>query len=549
MVPTAQLPRSNPENNGPESKPKRTRRSAPKSRRGCRTCKIRHEKCDEKRPSCTQCTNTSRTCDFIETNPISSKTLTRWDQQNAVVAQPCKALVSEASFEVQNLDYFRNVCTKSFCEFAKDGIWQNIVLQQILTQDCVRYGAAAVAALHRALAFPDLRTISPTGTSIQKNAFANYTKAVKLLMKSLANDSATCELACVASVLFMSFEVFRGNDSGAVIHIEAGTRILKSISSSSCTGKISDNFNHIMRTFSRIDIQASTFSTDYVAKVLIPPVVPNRFSDLLEAREVLDAIVALMFSFIFPDPHLIQAPHKSLPEIPLPQYLAEHVAHIVDLLGSWSFKFEPFAAINSIRFTPQDHIGATILRISHLTAWIFNQTYYNSLQTSYDQYNPRFLHILELATAVIESSAGIIGHGGLRVVFDIGIIQPLYFLTLRCRDHSIRIRAITLLEKSGREGVWDGMSMAAIARFVMKKEEEGLSICHEDQNTSNKIPEEKRLHRIWLQFFRLERRVTIKAARKRSGGDWELIEGETECWGPVSEVGDQELASVETLFD
>jgi len=405
-----------------------------------------------------------------------------------------------------------------------------------------------VAAMHRSLAFPALGTHSYEGVSIRKNAFANYTKAIELLATSLANNSASFELACVASVLFMSFEVFRGNDSGAVMHIDAGTRILKSISPSSLVARRSDGLNHILRTFTRIDIQASTFSTDYVANALIPPVVPATFTVLLEAREVLDAITALMFSFISPDPDHIVVPYRTLPELPLPPWLADQVLHITNLLDSWSSKFEPFAAVNSIRFKPQDHANATTLRISHLTSWIFIQTYHNMYQTSYDHYTPQFLHILELATAAMEFSAEKNCHGGMRVAFDIGTIQPLHFLALRCRDRSIRRRAIALLEQAGREGVWDGVSMAAIARFVMEKEEENLPAFDENQNESGEIPEHKRLHRIWLQFFRCERRASIKAARRRIDGEWEFIEGETECWGPESEAGEQELAVVETIF-
>ena len=479
---------------------------------------------------------------------MSSKTLCRWDLQSLIVTQPSRALVSDASFEVQNLDYFRNVCVESFSDFFKDDLWQNFILQQILTQDCIRHGAAAVAALHRSLAFPTLDSQSSKGTSIQKNAFANYTKAIKLLATSLANNSASFELACVACVLFMSFEVFRGNDTGAVVHIEAGSRILKDFASASFAGRSSDDLKYILRAFSRIDIQASTFSTDYITQALIPPVVPATISNNLEAREVLDAIIALMFSFIFPNPNLMEVPHRTLPEIELPQYLADRVLHITDLLDSWSIKFERFAAINSIRFGPQEHASATALRIAHLTAWVYIHTYHNMYQTSYDKFNPQFLHIIELVTAIMEFSAGKNNHGGMRVAFDIGIIQPLYFLALKCRDRSIRRTAIALLEKSGREGVWDGISMAAIARFVMEKEEECLPAWDDDQNINDDVPEEKRLHRIWLQFLRLKKKVTIKAARKTLGGEWELIEGEAECWGPESDIGEQELDIVETIF-
>ena len=46
-----------------ENKPKRTRKSHPKTRSGCLTCKIRRKKCGEEKPACLRCTNTGRKCD------------------------------------------------------------------------------------------------------------------------------------------------------------------------------------------------------------------------------------------------------------------------------------------------------------------------------------------------------------------------------------------------------------------------------------------------------------------------------------------------------
>lgn len=46
-----------------EEKPKRTRKSHPKTRTGCLTCKIRRKKCGEEKPACLRCTSTGRKCD------------------------------------------------------------------------------------------------------------------------------------------------------------------------------------------------------------------------------------------------------------------------------------------------------------------------------------------------------------------------------------------------------------------------------------------------------------------------------------------------------
>ncbi|KAJ9604071.1 hypothetical protein H2200_011594 [Cladophialophora chaetospira] len=45
---------------------KRQRRWAPKTRTGCKTCKIRRKKCDEKRPSCSRCLKDKFPCDGYE---------------------------------------------------------------------------------------------------------------------------------------------------------------------------------------------------------------------------------------------------------------------------------------------------------------------------------------------------------------------------------------------------------------------------------------------------------------------------------------------------
>jgi len=94
----------------------------------------------------------------------------------------------------------------------------------------IRYAALAVAAVHRSLAFPNLEDTTQKLVSTRRDALTNYIKAIQLLASSLANDNISRELACVGSMLFISFEVLRGNEGGGcMVHIEGAFQILKTL--------------------------------------------------------------------------------------------------------------------------------------------------------------------------------------------------------------------------------------------------------------------------------------------------------------------------------
>lgn len=132
-----------------------------------------------------------------------------------------------SSYEVQNIDYFRNVCIDNFSGVFRDDMWERNILQYMEAHPSLRYAAIAVAAVHRTLAFPELSSSLGQLVSCHQEAFASYAKAVRILASSLVDDHASRELACIASVLFATFEVLRGNDQGSMLHLEAAFGILK----------------------------------------------------------------------------------------------------------------------------------------------------------------------------------------------------------------------------------------------------------------------------------------------------------------------------------
>ena len=241
------------------------------------------------------------------------------------------------------------------------------------------------------------------------------------------------------------------------------------------------------------------------------------------------------------DPH--NCIPRTLPIVPLPHDISQRADEIECLLLTWRNSFDSFLACNT-SLAQRDLIAATQLQISHHTAKISIATYYNFFQCSYDHYLPQFITIVESAASIIEYFKASPNHGGLRVAFYIGIIQPLHFLTLKCRDRKLRRQAIALAEQAGREGVWDGVSTAAVLRWIVAKEEENMPPYHDEtygaELSGTGVPDERdRLHRICVEFYRLERKAMIKGMRRLDEGGWEEVVGQTDCWGPQKDVGEE----------
>lgn len=57
---------------------------------------------------------------------------------------------------------------------------------------------------------------------------------------------------------------------------------------------------------------------------------------------------------------------------------------------------------------------------------------------------------------------------------EISTVEALYYTAIKCRDKVLRRRALDLLKGAGREGVWDGGTMARVAGCVVGVEEEAV---------------------------------------------------------------------------
>ncbi|RWQ94965.1 hypothetical protein C8Q69DRAFT_498780 [Paecilomyces variotii] len=193
------------------------------------------------------------------------------------------------------------------------------------------------------------------------------------------------------------------------------------------------------------------------------------FSTTSEARVLLDSLTERALKFI----RLTKSGQDC--SLTTTELLGEQT-HITTALDNWSRQFERLT--RSKRIKRSDSRGPLILKVQYLVARIWLKTCLSPDEMVFDNHISDFEEIISIATTFINDettnhqkkesndSCGIF-------CGEMGIISPLYYTALKCREPILRRKAINLISSyHRREGMWDGILYAKVAEFVMVMEEE-----------------------------------------------------------------------------
>lgn len=114
---------------------------------------------------------------------------------------------------------------------------------------------------------------------------------------------------------------------------------------------------------------------------------------------------------------------------------------------------------------------SAVIWISYLIIYITLSTCLEPDESSYDTFQPLFERIVEQAELILKACVDGTLIERKRFSFEMNVIQPLYFTSLKCHDSTLRHHAISLLKMSGQEGVWDGEMLGMVAKYVAEHEE------------------------------------------------------------------------------
>ncbi|KAL3418136.1 hypothetical protein PVAG01_09851 [Phlyctema vagabunda] len=523
------------------------RKSGPRSKTGCTTCKQRRVKCDETKPECVRCQNLGRDCGgYAPEAPEEASKVTvpipiHPRPMSVISYNPSGALPVGDAIEQR---YFQRFCDKTAEEIcgAFDGaFWTEKVLQLCHHDAPIRHGVIALGALARSLEISS----SPTRLSLSgyphidhrnldehhRFAVRQYGLAISSLRAILLDGRRHLRTSLTSCVLFMTFEALQGAYEGAVIHLRGGSRLLgdwrtaraggKSRLSQDSLSEIQDDMiDDLGRMFARLDLQSlfmpppcpGSFMIARMDPNPVPDlhgeniVVPETFSNMHEAREFWDFLMAGIGQF-----HRKSLYYHNLEpeELKSPRILRQHEIYTTQLV-QWRTAFQEVYQ-REVPHGSSRSEESIMLSLYYDIATILLASSLEHSEMVYDEYTHLFQEIVTEAQHLLIADSST---NTARFTLDLGTILPLAFTATKCRDRRIRRQAVALLwSRARREGLcFDTIAIARICAWITCIEGQGVP------DDAEMIPESARVTTSNVKFNPDERWFWIEVTYVKK--DW-----------------------------
>lgn len=298
----------------------------------------------------------------------------------------------------------------------------------------------------------------------------------------------------------MCFEFLQGNEAGASLHLASGLQIVRSIhdgtiplgihGTSASRGSLKDD---VLQVFATMDMHAATWLgvKDFgLPKIPIVPSMDQRYiypspaKDFSSLEEAAISIISQM-NQIFLFQRSFSSAEKWDPTSKTFLDAFTERERLSAQLEQWPTAFELLLVQLRESLSPEDlHLVGVMSMNYKLAHIILRATLETDEAKKYAELEPEFAQIVALATSLLESGAPIDKNkpsslpldfpkhkpsvpGGSTSVFQfvVGLIAPLYYTAIKCRNRTIVHEAMALLSLTPwREGAWDSVAMARIAQ-------------------------------------------------------------------------------------
>lgn len=409
----------------------------------------------------------------------------------------------------------------------------------------IRYALLALSAQHEMTLYSvsvdrnnKHKSANPVRDALKVFSYNQYGKAIRRLNMILVDAVQKYDVlleTIFACLLLIVCEVLRGSDVAAQYHLDGAVRLISIPSIAKSQLLLADNNSNSNRSaispfgllkevsliFQQLDLQAAAFSgprvpispedigpiTQYTtpnhqgARITGPDVKSK--STIKELRESLLSIQVKIFRFI--DSKTVrECKYHSRSELPQNKEdemnaIQAMLENLLEQLEHWKTSFDIIFPISKEGSNPIRQCETIVMLLSYLTSYVLLSTSLSQDETAYDSHSATFARIIELSE--IFSQQQLAQETPLSFTYfsiDMKVVYPLYITALKCRDRTMRYRAIHLLSMCGREGVWDGRMMASIARSVIACEEgfaaKLVAMSETDDMAIDPIPERARIH-------------------------------------------------------
>ncbi|KAH7249214.1 hypothetical protein B0J15DRAFT_561547 [Fusarium solani] len=449
-----------------------------KVKTGCKTCKLRRIKCDEGKPSCSKCLSSGRLCagygiwDEGRASPIQCTSLSKLNT-------PIPSMASQE--EKGHFDFFRVIAASKLAGAFPSSFWESLVFQASSSELVVLHGASALGAAYKSRAQTICdgmlqNHISAAAANRQDQGFAirQYAKVLDMLQMQLPRtEKRLLRNGLIVCILATAFELVQGNHKAAATHLKNGFILVRR--AQNCGYKVEPD---LAEPFTRAYMQSMLLEgsgslSGLTKEAWTPTEMPKAFGSFQQARHHLDALLigAVRLSEDFESDN-----YKCPGDI-------HQLATLERASSAWIRVYE--ASLQDL-LSQSNHrtiYGVFMLRMFHTMASIMISTALAPHECISDKHSEQFASIIDQTLKMWNMNGFAVGGPfeghrsvtGPRVTFDLGIISPLYYTAVKCRNPRLRRQAIGLLTVAPyREGIWSSVVVAKIARVVVNMEEDGF---------------------------------------------------------------------------
>ncbi|KAI3317260.1 hypothetical protein HD806DRAFT_551001 [Xylariaceae sp. AK1471] len=449
------------------SRPNPIRKGGQRSRRGCRTCKARHIKCDEARPGCQRCLQMGLACGGYSTTDGDQR-LINFMNASPITAYAIPFRIPGSQQDRRLLHYFCVRGADDLSGHLSSDFWTRLVLQYSHHYVSVRQAVVALSCAHQ-----NYTTADDICSSSPADAMAQYSRAMRSLRKYMSagidsKEAVSAVVPLICSVIFFCFENTQGNTEAALQHLNSGVAILvrhKENEKRTQNDEDRENVDLLEQILTRLDLQASMF--DDGLKTLAFSI----FKTIDNAQADLTRLQSWMLQFLISNNIF-----KFWSENDLPDDAKLEKKAIEKAYTEWNDKFDRLLHTqkSQVGKTLQDTDSITILRIHY---YIFQLLLSNNFP-----YDPSVFsgssesansYTLNKILDLVESTPQARGDRSRSLGAETGIIPPLFLIVMKCTDPVIFNRALTLLlnTKGSREGLFNSHVVAEIAmRFASQSQ-------------------------------------------------------------------------------
>ncbi|KAE8154224.1 hypothetical protein BDV25DRAFT_136150 [Aspergillus avenaceus] len=448
---------------------RRRRTGNKKSRLGCRTCRARHIKCDETPGTCQNCTLSSRSCEYdLERLPRTRRTKLSARALALVNVPPTLAgglhWITTAD-ERRCFSHFQFHIIPTVTALFDVSLWQNVVLPTSHVEPAVYHAAVALSAVYRdsetnGMPLPGQEHFNPWNRFSLEQANRSYALVSR---RSASQDPRLQGVLLLCCLLFIVQELLRGQYDEAFRHLQSGLKILQGSKGRRNQTPVEEC---LVAAFARLDIQSAFYGTggpfmrlDEDPEYWLSQV---DFKTVYEARQALEPLFSGTFWFHSQCQALSKAEIES-------GYgdLQGKQQQLLSEANRYVCAFDTFYSRSYVYLNLKDQRAADVVAVNHkIVALSLKECLLRPEDAALDYYTPDHEMVLSLVQAIIHKFPD-----RPSVVLDMGVIPPLYYISLKCRDYAVRWRAIMALKSwPHREGTFDANWAASVAVRLLEAE-------------------------------------------------------------------------------